>query len=124
MRDWFVFVPQQAWQRREEIGVVYDDLVLYGAYGCDDLAGVLEFAERLLSKRDCERLERTIDQARHQRRDRAAVQAARQEHTERHVGHEPRTDGVLEAGAEGFHRLLVAEPLDVRTRRACRDVPP
>ena len=97
VRDRLVLVPHQLRQRAEEVAVVDDDLVRFGADGARDLPRVLELAERALLERDRERLERPVDQPRHERRDRAAVDAAGQEHAERHVRHQAQADGLLRA---------------------------
>ena len=92
--------------------------------GVDDLAGILEFAEGALAERDRERLQRTIDHARHQRCDRAAVKAAREKHPERDVGHEPGAHSLFQPDAELRDRVGVAELLHLRSRTADRHIPP
>ena len=60
---------------------------------------------------------------RHQRGDRAAVDAAGQEHAERHVAHQPQPDRLLEQRAEPLDDVVgAARAVDVRLRRR-RDVP-
>ena len=51
MRDRFVFVPHQSWQRVEEVSIVDDDFVCLGADRRRHLAGVIQLAERPLLER-------------------------------------------------------------------------
>ena len=74
-----------------------------------DLPRVIELAERALLERDRERLQRPVDHPRHQRGDRAAVEAAREEHAERHVGHQPDAHRLFEQLAEPAHDLRVGQ---------------
>ena len=71
-------------------------------------ARVFELVERAILERDRERLERPIDHPRHQRRDGAAVDAAGEEHAERHVAHQPEADRFLEQRAERRRRCRAA----------------
>ena len=71
-----------------------------GADRARDLARVFELVERAILERDREGLQRPVDHPRHQRGDRAAVDAARQEHAERHVAHQPQADRFLEQRPE------------------------
>ena len=87
-------------QRAEEIAIVDDDLVRLGADRARDLARVLELVERAVLEGHREGLQRPVDHPRHQRGDRAAVDAAGQEHAERHVAHQPEADRFLEQRAE------------------------
>ena len=73
-----------------------------------DLARVRELVERPLLERDRERLQRTIDHPRHQRGNRAAVDAARQEHPERHVAHQPEANGFGQQRSELIDDVTLA----------------
>jgi hypothetical protein len=98
--DRFVLVPDEPRQRVEEIAGVDDDLVHVGADCAGDGPRVFELVERALAERDREGLQRPVDHPRHERCDRAAVDAAREEHAERHVGHQAEPDGFFEQLAE------------------------
>ena len=106
--DRFVLVPHQFRQRAEEISIVDDDLVGVGVNRARDLARVRELVERPLLERDRERLQRTIDHPRHQRGNRAAVDAARQEHPERHVAHQPEANGFGQQRSELIDDVTLA----------------
>src|SRR5207237_5811645 len=60
MRDRFVLVPDQPWQRAEEVPIVDDDLMRISLDRARDLSRVLELAERALFERHREGLQRTI----------------------------------------------------------------
>ena len=73
-----------------------------------DLARVLELVERAFFERDREGLQRTIDHSRHQRGNGAAVDAARQEHPERHVAHQPEANGFGQQRSELIDDVTLA----------------
>ena len=104
VRDRLVLVPHQLGQRAEEIAIVDHDFVRVGADGARDLARVFELVERAVLERDREGLQRTIEHPRHERRDRAAVDAAREEHAERDIGHQAQADRFFEQLAEARDR--------------------
>ena len=123
MRNRFVLVPDQTGQRREEVVVIDDDLVRVRADRRGHLARVVELAERTLLEGDGERLQRPVDHPRHQRRDGAAVEPAREEHPERHIGHQPNPHGVLEGVAELLHQVAVSGGRHMVVARAGGNVP-
>ena len=88
-----------------------------------DLARVIELAERALLECDRECLQRPVDHAGHQRGNRAAVEAAREEHAERHVGHQPDADRLLEPFAEPLARRSAPDVERDPGARARRHVP-
>jgi hypothetical protein len=56
----------------------------------------IQLVERAILEPDRERLQRPIDESRHQDSNRAAVDTAGQEHPERHVAHQPQADRFFE----------------------------
>ena len=94
--DRLVLVPDQFRQRAEEVAIVDDDLVAVGSDRARDLARVFELVERAILEPDRERLQRPVDEPRHQDSNRAAVDTAGQEHPERHVAHQPQADRFFE----------------------------
>ncbi len=123
VRDRLVFVPHEPGECGEEVVIVDDHLVAACADRARDLAGVIQLAERPIGKRDRERVDRPVDLPRHQRRDGAAVDPARQEHPERHVGHQPQANGLLEQVAELFDQALVADLVERRVGTVERQIP-
>jgi hypothetical protein len=79
------------------------DLVRRGPDGGGHLARVLELAERALAKATEKVCSGRSICARHDGGDGAAVDAARQEHAERHVGHQAQAHRFLEQRAEARH---------------------
>ena len=117
VRERFVLVPNQFWQGREEIAIVDNYLVGLGSDRPGDIARVVELAERPLLERHGKRLQRSIDLSGHDGGDRAAVQTAREEHSERHVGHQAQTDRFFQQLAKSRDRVRrVRHAGMVRTR--------
>ncbi len=102
VRDRLVHVPQQPGQQRDDVGPD-DDLVVVGAEQLRDTARVGQLVvERLrvaAAEADRVGLHRAVAVLRHERDDRARVDAARQERADRHVADHLHARRLLEARA-------------------------
>ncbi len=123
MADRLVLVPHETRQRAEEVGVVDHDFVRVGADRPRHLAGIGQLAERAIVEGDREGLDRAIDLACHQRGDGAAVEAARQEHAERHVRHQTQANGRAQQVPEPLDQFGFRQPRQCRVGPVLRDVP-
>ena len=109
VRDRLVLVPHEPGQRAEEVAVVDDDLVRdrsdrprdLRAYQLVEVAFLTRWNAAILEG-DRKRLQRPVDHPRHQSRDRAAVDAAGQEHAERHIGHQTKLHRLFEELTESL----------------------
>ena len=113
-----------AHQRREHLdGVGADDeLVVIAAKGVGDDARVRQLVERGLFEPDGKRLHRPVHQSRHDRDNRARVDATAQKRAERHVRQQPLAHRVGEQRHELGARVGLADRALWRVRQ--RPVPP
>ena len=113
--DGLVLMPDEAGQRVEEVVHADDDFVVLGADGLGDLAGIGELAEFGFLVADGEGLHRPVEVALHERGDGGGIDAAGEEHAERHVAHQAHADGLFQALA------ALGDPGGVAARLGLRD---
>ena len=121
--DRLVLVPDETGERAEVVMFVDDHFVRVRANRAGDLPRVIQLAEGAILERDRERLQRTVDHFGHDRGNRAAIEAAREEHPERHVRHQSHPHGFLEELAETTNGIPLRQLLTSLGRLAHRHIP-
>src|SRR5262249_5871257 len=111
MRDRFVFLIHEGRQMVEKLFGADDDLVMVGLEGQRHRARVLQLVRVALGESDGEGFDRLFHKAAHDRRDRARIDAAGEEHSERHISHQVRLDAFVEEFAESLDVLRFIQPL-------------
>ena len=113
--DRLVLVPDEPRQRLEELLLRDGHLVMSRADVLGDIASKAQFAVASLAVADGEGLHRLAAQALHDRGDDARVDAAAQEHAQRHVAHQPQPHRLFDRPAAARDEILL-----VRGRRRRR----
>jgi hypothetical protein len=117
-RDRFVFVPDQARQSFEKIFRADHGLAMFRADGARHLGRVTQFAEAGFAISNGERLDPRIRVvALHKSGDGAGIDAAAQEHAERHVAHPAHLDRFFQATTRLGHPLALVELIAAGGRR-------
>ena len=119
-RDRLVLVPDEAWQRAEELGRGDDHLAVHGAHRARHEPRVRELVRVGVGNPHREGADRLLDHTRHQRSQPARVEPAREKEPEWHVAHEVAPDGGLEPRPR-FSRLIGEGR--VGAVRVCRQSP-
>ena len=118
VREGLVVDVGQSVQQAEVIGVDALDAVAC-AIAVGNLLRVGRLIERRIAERDRARVDRIGGTACHHRDDRAGVDAARQERTQRHLGNHPDADGI----AQALDQLVLCGEWRKRRARLERQIP-
>src|SRR4051794_14167442 len=89
-------MPHQLRQGVEEIVHADDHFMVIRPDRLGDLPRIPELAVLFFAVADGKRLHRTVGHALDQGRNRARIDAAREEHSERHIAHQAHSDGLFQ----------------------------